>query len=242
VLHQETRGWDEKTGTTYSLRSKEEAQDYRYFPDPDLPPLLLTDAFVEAVRAGTSELPAAKRQRFVTGLGLTAKAAETLTQHPRIAAFFEDAATLSGEPQKTASFVLTEVLRDATSRGADIDLPITAVDVAGILALVKAETISGKQAKEVYARLRDDARAGERPASPEELVERLGMAQLSGDSAIEAVCRAVVLANPKQAAAFRAGKEALLGFFVGLVMKETSGSANPGKVNAALRRLLGSPS
>jgi len=240
ALHQETRGWDEKTGTTYSLRSKEEAQDYRYFPDPDLPPLLLPLAFVEEVRAGTSELPAAKRARFVTVLGLSPASAETLTQHPHIAAFFEEAATLSGEPQKAASFVQTEVLRDATTHGPEVDLPITAAQVAGILALVKAETISGKQAKEVYARLRDDARAGEPLASPDALVQRLGMAQLSGDDAIESVCSAVVLANPRQAAAFRAGKEALLGFFVGLVMKETRGSANPAKVNATLRRLLGS--
>jgi aspartyl-tRNA(Asn)/glutamyl-tRNA(Gln) amidotransferase subunit B len=239
VLHQETRGWDEKTETTYSLRSKEEAQDYRYFPDPDLPPLLLPSAFVEQVRAGTAELPAAKRQRFVTALGLSSAAAETLTQHPRIAAFFEEAATLSGESQKTANFVLTEVLRDTTTHGPDVDLPITPAQVAGILALVRAETISGKQAKELYARLRDDAHEGDVGASPEELVHRLGMAQVSGDDAIESVCQAVVTANPRQVAAFRAGKAALLGFFVGLVMKETRGSANPAKVNATLRRLLG---
>jgi aspartyl-tRNA(Asn)/glutamyl-tRNA(Gln) amidotransferase subunit B len=126
TLHQETRGWDEKTGTTYSLRSKEEAQDYRYFPDPDLPPLLLSPRFVEEVRKGTPELPAAMRRRFVGDLGLSPSAAEILTQHPRIAAYFEEAATLSGDAMKAANFVQTEVLRERSAphhRGAGSRYP-----------------------------------------------------------------------------------------------------------------------
>jgi aspartyl-tRNA(Asn)/glutamyl-tRNA(Gln) amidotransferase subunit B len=239
TLHQETRGWDEKTGATYSLRSKEEAQDYRYFPDPDLPLLLLPDAFVEQVRAASPELPAARRRRFVEVLGLSVSAAEVLTQHPVVAAFFEDAAARSGLPLKTANFVLSEVLRDVTTHGIEADVPVSAAQLAGLLALVEAGAISGKQAKEVYARLRDEGRAGRGEASAEQVVQALGLVQVSDEAAIEEACRAVVVANPRQAAAFRAGKQALLGFFVGLVMKETRGRANPGKVNAALLRLLG---
>jgi len=239
TLHQETRGWDEKSGTTYSLRSKEEAQDYRYFPDPDLPPLVLTDELVRAVRAATPELPSVKRRRFVEELGLPPAAAEVLTQHPSVTALFEEAAALAGDPVKVANFVQAEVLRDVTTHGLEAELPVTAAQLAGVLALVQAGTISGKQAKEVYVRLRDETRGGRPGVAADEVVRALGMAQVSDDAAIEEVCRAVIAGNPKQAAAFRAGKQALLGFFVGLVMKETRGSANPAKVNAALARLLG---
>ena len=238
VIHQETRGWDEKSGTTYSLRSKEEAQDYRYFPDPDLPPLLLTHDFVEAVRGATPELPAAKRKRYIEQLGLSAAAADVLTQHPAIALFFDAAAALSGEPVKTANFVQAEVLRDVVAHGTNADLPITPSQLAGTLALVRTGAISGKQAKEVYVRLRDLRLAGRLDVPAEEVVRELGMAQVSDEGAILAVCQAIVAANPKQVAGYRSGKSALLGFFVGLVMKETKGSANPQKVNEVLLGLL----
>jgi len=240
AIRQETRGWDERTGTTYSLRSKEEAQDYRYFPDPDLPALVLDDRFVDGVRASTPELPREKRRRFVDALGIPQAAADTLTQHPRVAALFEEAARLSGDPARAANFVQAEVLRDVTTRGQEADLPVNAEQLAGIIGLVRDGAISGKQAKEIYARVRDDVRAGQAVPDVLALVRRLGMAQVSGDEAILAVCNSVVDANPKQVAAYRAGKHALLGFFVGLVMKETRGSANPAKVNETLLRLLGS--
>jgi len=243
TIRQETRGWDEKTGTTYSLRSKEGAQDYRYFPDPDLPPLVLSPDFVASVRALTPELPVVKRARFVSQHGLTASAAEVLTQHPVVTTFFEEATALSGDPIKTANFIQAEVLRDVTAHGLSAALPISAAQLAGILALVQAGTISGKQGKEVYAKLRDGSREAREKGltelpSAEDVIKALGMAQVSDASAIDAVCRAVVVANPRQATAYRSGKKALLGFFVGLVMKETRGSANPALVNATLTRLL----
>ena len=237
-IPQETRGWDEKTGTTYSLRSKEEAQDYRYFPDPDLPPLLLGEAFIERVRATTPELPAAKRERFVQALSLTPSAADVLTQHPAVAALFEETAALSGDPVKAGNFIQAEVLRDVTTHGLAATLPMSAAHVAGILTLVRAGTISGKQAKEVYARMRDEVQRGHSAITADDVVRALGMAQVSDESAIVAVCAAAVAANAKQADAYRAGKHALLGFFVGVVMKETRGSANPQKVNETLQRLL----
>lgn len=240
-ITQETRGWDEKSGTTYSMRSKEEANDYRYFPEPDLPPLLLDEAHVERLRALLPELPREKRARFVGEYRLSRTLASVLTQHPRVAAFFEEAATLHGDPIRVANFVQTEVLRDVVVRGLQAEIPISSRQLAELLELVDKGTISGKQAKEVYARLAHGHAAGFADASPLKLVTELGIAQVSDRGEIEAICQKVVLANPKQADALRGGKVALIGFFVGLVMKETKGSANPTLVNEALRKVLDLP-
>jgi aspartyl-tRNA(Asn)/glutamyl-tRNA(Gln) amidotransferase subunit B len=235
---QETRGWDEKTGTTYSLRSKETAQDYRYFPEPDLPPVVLDEVFVARARAELPELPRVKRDRFIAELGLTPYAAQVLTQHPRIAAFFEEAATLhpdAAHASRVANFIQSEVLRDVTTQGLHASIPITGKQLSDLMRLVDTGKISGKQAKELYAALRGkgpDVRATS-------LVADLGMAQVSDPRAIEEVCAKVIADNPKQAEQLRAGKVALFGFFVGAVMKITKGSANPQLVNDTLKRLLG---
>jgi aspartyl-tRNA(Asn)/glutamyl-tRNA(Gln) amidotransferase subunit B len=239
----ETRGWDEKTGSTYSMRSKEEANDYRYFPEPDLPPLVISAATVEEARARLPELPRAKRARFVEALGLTASAAQVLTQHPRIAAFYEAAAALHGDPVRVANFVQSEVLRDVVTAGLSASVPVSARQVKDLLRLVDDGKVSGKQAKDVHARLvaarRANPGAPEDEPSPESVVKELGIAQVSDEGTIEAACKKAIDDNPKQAAALRGGKTGLLGFFVGLVMKETGGSANPKMVNEVLRRLLG---
>ena len=235
---QETRGWDEKTGTTYSLRSKETAQDYRYFPEPDLPPVVLDEVFVARARAELPELPRVKRDRFVAELGLTPYAAQVLTQHPRIAAFFEEAATLhldAAHASRVANFIQSEVLRDVTTQGLQAAIPITAKQLSDLMRLVDTGKISGKQAKELYAALR-----GKGPhVLAASLVADLGMAQVSDPGAIEEVCAKVIADNPKQAEQLHAGKVALFGFFVGAVMKATKGSANPQLVNDTLKRLLG---
>ena len=235
---QETRGWDEKTGTTYSLRSKETAQDYRYFPEPDLPPVVLDEVFVARARAELPELPRVKRDRFVAELGLSPYAAQVLTQHPRIAAFFEEAATLhldAAHASRVANFIQSEVLRDVTTQGLQAAIPITAKQLSDLMRLVDIGKISGKQAKELYAALR-----GKGPdVLAASLVADLGMAQVSDPGAIEEVCAKVIADNPKQAEQLRAGKIALFGFFVGAVMKATKGSANPQLVNDTLKRLLG---
>ncbi len=230
---QETRGWDENKGTTFSMRSKEEAHDYRYFPDPDLPPLVLEDAFVERVKATMPELPRDKRARFVDEMKITPYAAHVLTQHPRVAAFFEEAATLHGDAVRVANFIQSEVLRDVTTHGLAAEIPVSATQIAALMGLVDSGKISGKQAKEVYAKMAktDDA--------PETIVAALGMQQVTDVGAIEAICKRIVDANPKQAEALRGGKTALMGFFVGQVMKETKGSASPAVVNDALKKLLG---
>jgi aspartyl-tRNA(Asn)/glutamyl-tRNA(Gln) amidotransferase subunit B len=230
---QETRGWNEGDGTTTSLRSKEEAQDYRYFPDPDLPPLVLDDVMVAEVEATMPELPRYKRERFVAGMGLSPYAAQVLTGHPRVAAFFEEAATLHGQAVKVANFVQSEVLRDVVTHGLEARIPVSARQVASLLKLVDAGTISGKQAKQVYAKVVGSDR------DPADVVADLGMTQVSDEDAIEAMCKKVIEANAKQADQLRAGKTSLMGFFVGQVMKQTQGSANPKLVNDVLRRLLG---
>jgi aspartyl-tRNA(Asn)/glutamyl-tRNA(Gln) amidotransferase subunit B len=232
-IAQETRGWDEKKGETFSMRSKEEAQDYRYFPEPDLPPLVLDEAWIRTVEAAMPELPRDKRARFVRDFSLSPYAAQVLTQHPRVAAFFEEAATLHGNPTQVANFVQGEVLRDVTTHGLKASIPVTARQVAELLRLVGAGTISGKQAKEVYTRLAGSERA------PADVVAELGMQQVSDVDEIEAVCKRVLEASPKQAADLRAGKASLMGFFVGQVMKATGGSANPKVLNEVLKRLLG---
>jgi aspartyl-tRNA(Asn)/glutamyl-tRNA(Gln) amidotransferase subunit B len=235
---QETRGWDEKTGTTFSLRSKETAQDYRYFPEPDLPPVILDEVFVARARGELPELPRAKRERFVRELGLTPYAAQVLTQHPRVAAFFEEAATMKLDAAfagRVANFIQSEVLRDVTTQGLKAHIPVTARQVSELLRLVDTGKISGKQAKELYAKMKEKGAE----ASAASLVAELGMAQVSDPKAIEEVCAKVIADNPKQAAQLRGGKATLFGFFVGQVMKATSGSANPQLVNDTLKRLLG---
>jgi len=230
---QETRGWNERDARTFSLRSKEEAHDYRYFPDPDLPPLVIDEALRERTRASLPELPRSRRERYVAKLGLTPYAAGVLTAHPAIARFFEAAlAAYGGEPTKLANFLQTEVLAGTSTQGLGATFPVTEAQIAELLALVDAGTISGKQAKEVYVAI-----AGS-PRSPGDVVRERGMAVVSDEAVIEALCRRVLEANARQADAYRSGKTGLFGFFVGAVMKETKGSASPAVVNAVLKRLL----
>ena len=198
-------------------------------------PLVLTDAFVDEVRRSMPELPRAKRQRFVDELGLSPYAAQVVTSHPRVAAFFEEAAHLSGHPVKVANFIQSEVLRDVETHGLEAKIPVSARQIASLLDLVEKGSISGKQAKEVYAKMRGT------DGAPDAIVDSLGIRQVSDADAIESLCRRLIEQNPKQADQLRAGKTALLGYFVGQVMKETRGSANPQLVNDVLKRLLALP-
>ncbi|MGA3123208.1 MAG: Asp-tRNA(Asn)/Glu-tRNA(Gln) amidotransferase GatCAB subunit B, partial [Polyangiaceae bacterium] len=229
---QETRGWNEDEAKTFSMRNKEEAQDYRYFPDPDLPPLVIDEILTTELAVTMPELPRAKRARFEEELGLSPYAAQVLTSHPRLAAFFEEAATLSGNATRVANFVQGEVMRDVRTHGLTAEIPITANQLAELIDLVERGTISGKQAKEVYAKIAGTA------TSAAAVVAELGIRQVSDSGAIEAICRRLIEENPRQASQWRAGKANVLGFFVGQVMKHTRGSANPQLVNDILRRLL----
>ncbi|MCK6534784.1 MAG: Asp-tRNA(Asn)/Glu-tRNA(Gln) amidotransferase subunit GatB [Polyangiaceae bacterium] len=225
---QETRGFDHDAGRTYSLRSKEEAHDYRYFPDPDLPPLVLDPA----LKGGElPELPAAKRARY-QALGLTPQAAQVLTGHPGIARFFERTLALGASPVSAANLIQTEVLRDAKLHGLDAELGVTPEQVAELLRLTEAGTISGKQAKEVFVAVAGTSRM------PSAVVEERGLRVVSDEGQLLPLCQKLVAENPKQVEQVRAGKKSMLGFFVGQVMKQTGGAADPKLVSALLERLI----
>jgi aspartyl-tRNA(Asn)/glutamyl-tRNA(Gln) amidotransferase subunit B len=228
---QETRGWDDKNGRTLSQRSKEEAHDYRYFPEPDLPPVELDRAWIDEQNAGLPALPRDLHARFVAS-GVPAQTADVLTSHPSIARFFAACCAMYGDPVRSANFLVSEVMRDVSTEGLEAKLPISPGQLAGLLKLVDEGAISGKQAKEVYASIANTDK------SAADVVRDKGMAQLSDAGALEEICARIVASNPKNVAAYQAGKAQILGFFVGQVMKETRGSASPPLVNEILKRLL----
>jgi aspartyl-tRNA(Asn)/glutamyl-tRNA(Gln) amidotransferase subunit B len=231
-VKRQTRGYNSEKRESYLLREKEGEEEYRYFPDPDLPPLVAERPVVDALAARVPELPADKRARFVGELGLSESAAEVLTGHPQIARFFEEAALLSARPIKVANFVQAEVLRDTTTRGLDATFPVSAKQVAEIVELVEKGAISGKQAKQLYADVRG------KDTSPKSLVESLGLKVIADLGTLQKLAAEVVAANPKQRDQYRAGKTALLGFFVGQLMKATQGSADPKLASQLLKREL----
>jgi aspartyl-tRNA(Asn)/glutamyl-tRNA(Gln) amidotransferase subunit B len=233
-VRQETRLYDSAKDETRPMRSKEEANDYRYFPDPDLLPVELDAEFIEAVRKTLPELPDAKKQRFTDQYQLKSADAEILTVSRALADYFETVAEKSAAtPQITANWIVGGLSAALNKEGLDIqDSKIAAGELAGLLDRIEDETISGKIAKEVF----DAMWMGE--GSADEIIEEKGLKQITDTGAIEAIVAAVIDANPGQAADYRAGKEKLLGFFVGQVMKETGGKANPGQVNEIIRKML----
>ena len=232
---QETRLYDSVKDETRSMRSKEEANDYRYFPDPDLLPVEIDAAFIESVRETLPELPAAKQERFIKDHGIREDDAAILTASRPLADYFEEVvAATHGEPQGVANFVIGDLAGALNRDGLDIEqAPVSATAVAGLLDRIHDNTISGKIAKEVF----ESMWAGE--GSADEIIEAKGLQQITDASAIESIVDKVIAANPGQVAEYKAGKDKLIGFFVGQVMKETGGKANPGQVNAILKQKLG---
>ena len=231
---QETRLYDSDKDETRSMRSKEEANDYRYFPDPDLLPVEIDAAYIEAVREKLPELPDAKQQRFISEYGLKADDASILTGSIALADYFEAVAAATDAKAKLAANWVIGDLSGALNRdGLDIDVAkVEAAALAGLLDCIADDTISGKIAKEVF----DAMWAGE--GSAYDIIESRGLKQITDSSAIESVVDQVIAANPGQVAEYKAGKDKLIGFFVGQVMKETGGKANPGQVNAILKDKL----
>jgi aspartyl-tRNA(Asn)/glutamyl-tRNA(Gln) amidotransferase subunit B len=231
---QETRGYDAEKNTTTPLRSKADAHDYRYFPDPDLPPLRVAEDVVAREHAAMPELPSSRKARYVRDLGVSPGSAATLVSHPRIAEYFESVLACGAAPQKVANWFTTEVMRGVRTRGIDAEFPVTPAQLAELLELLDAGTISGKQAKDVYAAVEGT------PRSPKQVVEERGLRVVADSSALLAICREVLLENAKSVEQYRGGKTGPIGFFVGQVMKKTGGSADPKLVNELLRSLLDS--
>ena len=231
---QETRLYDSVKDETRSMRTKEEANDYRYFPDPDLLPVEIDAAYIDAVRGTLPELPDAKQQRFIDDYGIRPDDAAILTGSRALADYFEAVAgATEGKAQGVANFVIGDVMAALNRDGLDIDdSPVSADDLAGLLDRIKDNTISGKIAKEVFEAMW----AGDGTA--DEIIEARGLKQITDATAIEAIVDKVIEANPGQVAEYRAGKDKLIGYFVGQVMKETGGKANPGQVNAILKDKL----
>ena len=229
---QETRSFDPDTGTTHTLRSKEEAHDYRYFPDPDLPPLVLPGELIEQERNAVGRSPAALRQKYITEDGLSVQAAATLTQHPEFVSFFEAVRRSFPQPVKIANFMLTEVMRGAKAHGLNATFTVSAPQVAELLELVESGAISGKQAKEVYLAIENTT------TQPKAVVEQRGMRVVADSSRLEPICAEIIAKSQAQAAQYRSGKKGVLGFFVGQVMKASGGSADPKLVNEILVKLL----
>ena len=231
---QETRLYDADRDETRSMRSKEEANDYRYFPDPDLLPVVLDDDFIESVRKTLPELPDAKRERFISQYGLIHRDAVVLTGSREMADYFERAAEASGgEGKLAANWVSGELSGLLNREGIEIDAsPVNAEQLGGLLKRISDNTISGKIAKQVFEAMCQ----GEGDADT--VIEKKGLKQITDTGAIEKMVREVLDNNPKQVEQYRGGQEKLLGFFVGQVMKATQGKANPGEVNKILKKLL----
>ncbi|WP_293678237.1 Asp-tRNA(Asn)/Glu-tRNA(Gln) amidotransferase subunit GatB, partial [uncultured Phenylobacterium sp.] len=231
-IDQETRLFDTVKGETRSMRSKEEAHDYRYFPDPDLLPLVLDPAWVKTIEATLPELPDAKKARLQSQYGLTAYDAQVLITEQARADFYE-AAVKGRDPKLTANWVTNDLAARLTAGGLDIeDSPIKPAGIAELVQLIEEGVISSKIAKDVFERMW----AGEGTAS--EVVEKAGLRQVSDTGALEAIIDALIAGNPGKAAAVK-DKPQAIGWFVGQVMKETGGKANPGAVNQLLRSKLG---
>ncbi|HKX58894.1 MAG TPA: Asp-tRNA(Asn)/Glu-tRNA(Gln) amidotransferase subunit GatB [Steroidobacteraceae bacterium] len=230
---QETRLFDPDRNETRSMRSKEEANDYRYFPDPDLLPLVLDDAFIEDVRTRLPELPDAKAARFVREHGLSGYDAGVLTASRELAAYYEEVAAGCGEAKLAANWVMGDLSGFLNRDGLEIGAaPVTAAALAGMLKRIADGTISGKLAKEVFEAMWTEGK----PADA--IIDAKGLRQITDTGAIEQVIAQVMAANPAQLADYRAGKEKLFGFFVGQAMKATAGKANPAQLNELLKKML----
>lgn len=233
TVYQETRLWDIERSQTVVMRSKEEAHDYRYFADPDLVPLVISDEWVEELRSTIQELPQDRHQRFLKDYGLPDYDAGVLTSSRTLADYFEACVTLFAEPKTISNFMMSEFLRALHQSGTTVESsPVSPERLVGLLKLVHDETISLKVAKEIFPELY----AGDKSAA--QLVEEKGLRQLSDEGELLALVDAVIERHLAQVAQYREGKETVLGFLVGQVMKNSGGKANPQKVNALFKTRL----
>jgi len=230
---QETRLWNEQESKTYSMRSKEDAHDYRYFPEPDLPPVVIAEDLIEKTRAELPELPEGRRRRFADEYGLSFDDAAQLTDSRDMAEYFETAARACGNAKAAANWILNELVREMKSGGTEIGAsPVSAESLAEMIKLIDSGGISGKMAKDILVGM---YRSGK---SAKEIVDEMGGSQVSDEATIREFAIQTLNANPKQLEQYRAGKTGLFGFFVGQVMKLSNGKANPQVVNDVLKKAL----
>ena len=230
---QETRLWDSVKKNTYSMRSKEEAHDYRYFPDPDLPVVRISSDFVEQIRNQLPELPDAKKQRFMESFGLSTYDAEVLVADKQVAEYFEEVVAAKADPKLVCNWISGELMRLMNENKVDIrNVGIPAKSLASLIQFLQEGSISGKIAKTVFEEM---VQSGKDPAT---IIEVRGLKQVSDEGALRGLLETLLSNNPKQVEQFRAGKTQIKGFFVGQVMKETKGQANPQIVNQLLEELL----
>ena len=230
---QETRLYDPDKNRTVSMRSKEEAQDYRYFPDPDLLPVILTDSKIEEVRKSLPELPAAKLARFQTQYQLPSYDAQVLTQELALANYFEAVAKGSGHAKAASNWIMTEVLRELKEGGLTVEsIPLPADYLAKMIVLIESGKISGKMGKSVFLEMWKSGK------NPEDIVKEKGMAQISDPAALEKIIDELLAKETKAVEEYRQGKTKLFGFFVGAIMKATRGQGNPEMINQILTKKL----
>ena len=231
---QETRLWDSARGITESMRSKEEAHDYRYFPEPDLVPIIAERKWIDEIRVGLPELPDLKKKRFVSGYGIPEYDADLLTTEKTVADWFEDAVKSGGQAKSVSNWIMGDLMRFLNEENKSLEeCPLRPAQLAEMLKLVDKGTISGKIAKTVFEEMyRTGKDAGD-------IVKEKGLVQISDESAIEKAVDEAIAGHPQEVERFRAGDEKLLGFFVGQVMKATKGKANPKMLNELLKKKLG---
>lgn len=233
-IDQETRLFDVKSGTTRTMRSKEDAHDYRYFPDPDLLPLEFDQAWVDEIKASLPELPDAKKHRFMKDYGLSSYDASVLASDQASAAYFEEVAKC-GDGKLASNWVTGDLFGALNKAGKEIEeSPVSAAQLGELIGLIKDKTISGKIAKDVFGLMFE----GEETGSPAEIVDKRGLKQVTDTGAIEAVIDEIMAANPKQVEQVKE-KPKTMGWFVGQVMQKTGGKANPQAVNELLKKKLG---
>ena len=232
-IEQETRLYDADRGVTQSMRSKEEAHDYRYFPEPDLVPMQVDQPWIERVRDSLPELPDAKRQRYISEYGLPEYDAEVLTADRELATYFEHTVELFNQPKVVSNWVMGDLMRELNRNHiTPVQSPVTPAHLAGMLQLVDDGTISGKIAKTVFDEMYQSGKQAQ------EVVAEKGLVQMNDSSELESLIRGVLEANPSQVEDYRGGKQKVFGFFVGQTMKATQGKANPKMVNELLRQML----
>ena len=230
---QETRLWDPDKNRTVSMRSKENAQEYRYFPDPDLLPLIVTEEMIQKYKAELPELPLARARRFVEKLGLSEYDAQVLTAEKEVADYFEATAKLVAQAKNASNWIMTELVRELNTNNISVtQSPITPQALGRMIQLIEAGTISGKIAKTVFQEMWVSGK------DPENIIKEKGLVQISDSSAIEKIIDDVLAQNATQVADYRAGRTKLFGFFVGAVMKASKGQANPDLVNKLLSEKL----